>query len=69
MPYFHFLDSRRKRRAVSSDTGQCARDRAERRADLGAEGCYGHDAYYGDQAYKHAVFDQSRALVIVVEPD
>ena len=33
-----------------------------------AEGCHGHDADHGDQAYKHSVFNQSRALVIVAEP-
>jgi hypothetical protein len=43
-------------RSCSLDAGQGASNGAERRADLGAEGCDGHDADYGDLAYKHAVF-------------
>ena len=32
------------------------------------KGCHGHDTDHRDQAYKHSVFNQSRALAIVAEP-
>jgi hypothetical protein len=53
--------------AVRLEPGQVARNIAERRADLGAEGCNGNDTDHGDQADEHAIFDQRRALVVTAE--
>jgi hypothetical protein len=53
---------------LMSDSGKCARDVAESCAYFGPEIRDGHHADYGDQAHKHSVFDQGRALVIGAEP-
>src|ERR1700730_1456190 len=42
------------------ESGKGARDLADRRAALGAEGRNAHDADHRDQADKHAIFDQGR---------
>ena len=53
--------------SVRLQAGEGARDPAERRADLGAEGCNGDDADHSDKADEHAIFDQRRALVVTTE--
>jgi hypothetical protein len=53
--------------SVLLNARQGARNFAEGRADFGTKGCNGHDADHGDQADKHTVFDQGRALVVTAE--
>jgi len=51
----------------SLNGGQGGSDFAERRADFGTEGRNGDDADHRDQADKHTIFDQGRALVVTAE--
>jgi hypothetical protein len=49
------------------DGAQGGSDFAEGVADFGAESCHGHNTDHRNQADKHAIFDQSRALVVPPE--